>query len=300
MKIKKITKTAACFCAVVLFFLASTDALSLAYYNKFADNYKSEIDAESDSREGLKIITYNLLAEYKGFGGSDPALRGDGVLDFLAREDAHILALQECSSRWQIILKRATDYKFLYSQGSFFFGVMTNLCYNSGELTLKAKGRRVFETGKDSRTRRMVWGIFEDGAGHTFGVISVHLSLCTDRKGQRDVSENLCQATEVVKVSRELGEEYCCPVIIAGDFNIKESGEGNNSSVFEYLKTALIYGKDGAKASYIHNFEVGYKPNDHIFYTNSLRVEEYIVYSEKSLENSSDHFPVMCRFSFEN
>ncbi len=243
-------------------------------------------------REGvIRILSYNLLADSLGFDGTNAVTRADGVCEIINTLTPDVVGLQETSRSWHTCLREKTEYAFIHPLRTEILGTMTCVIYNKSTVTLISDGEKVFQSGFDSRLRRMVWGVFRHKkSGEVFAVVNTHFSLSNN-----DIKVPMKQATELLSFCDNIREKYACPVFSVGDFNARERTVGNNvtSSVYETLCTVLNDAKTDAESVTCGEKQGIYaSSNDHIFYKGEADIKNYVILSQKEFEILSDHYPV--------
>ena len=255
-------------------------------------------EAEKDS-DAVRIMTSNLLVNYKSWGGSDARPRAKmffGVLDEYAPD---VVGLQEVSDQWYTcIMQNKGKYKMLYPVSTGLLMRMTALIYNSETLDLIDKGQLQYENGNDARLRRAVWGLFEHKeTKKQFIVISTHFD--TMRPGQEEEMFSFMesQKEELIALSAQLKEMYNVPVFSIGDFNSCNAG-GNDPvmdapEIYEALSKELTDVKDVAEEK-LNGDALGVdEPTwDHIFLDGEADVQRYAILSHENFKSMSDHFPI--------
>lgn len=246
-------------------------------------------------QNGVRVMTYNILADGIGFEGSDTAERFNGVCDVLNTLKPDVVGLQETSRNWYTYISQNTDYTFLAPLRTSFFGTMTAVVYNKDTLTLLTDGAEVFEAGYTSKLRRMVWGVFEHKTdGKIFAVINTHFSLT-----RNDITVPMKQAAQLKQATDELRKKYRCPIFLTGDFNARERNSGTNisSSVYETLCAVFTDTKTVASTlSYGSQKSIKSACADHIFLCGDALIEKYFLLSQKEFTCFSDHFPIFVDF----
>lgn len=247
----------------------------------------------------LRIISYNLLADTIGFDGENAQLRADGVCKIFKSLSPDALCLQEVSRSWFACIMNNTRYRFVHPIRTGLFATMTAIAYNPEALHLIKSGEQVFEHGVNSSLRRAVWAMFEIKNENVFFIlVSTHFDLNQTVSSPLKNATQLLQATEVVKLCLELNAREKCPVILGGDFNAKKATKKNPSPVYDIINGFFPSAEASAHSRSYLTTEKSGNPLDHIFHTDTLKVEKYYNFYHRSLEELSDHYPIMADFSF--
>lgn len=288
---------------IILFFLTSgSDMYPTAYgdiYSEISEKKQSEeirrlSDYYKKNSDTLRLMTYNILADSLGFEGSPAETRSKGICDILNGISPDVCGFQEVSRNWFVCISDDSDYKFINPVRTVLFEPMTALTYNSRTVCLISFGDRVFESGNNSRLRRMVWGIFiHKKTGKTFGVVNTHFSLSSEKSLSN--TSPLTQALELIVFCKELKEHFDCPIFALGDFNAKESTRSSQSPIYNILCTVFHNTADLTEAV-SHGENGNHKTNsiDHIFSFGNEKITLYVTLSQSSLTALSDHYPIFC------
>lgn len=245
-----------------------------------------------------RLMTFNLLAGLKGFGGSPVESRAPLFGKLLNTCCPDAAALQEmCPGWYSYIINSLPGYGIINRPQTALTGRMTALIYNRNTLTPLECGDAEFEDADDIRTRRAVWAVFEIKAtGERFAVFSTHLSLYgkTARNGER-----LCfsQTAQLIALVKKTAAENNCPVFILGDFNTKEKNSNQSvrkeNTVFSILKSVFTDTASAAKLVAAGSEKSVFSgSNDHIFLYGSAQIKQYHLLSYKTLTELSDHYPI--------
>ncbi len=247
----------------------------------------------------IRIMSANLFADYEGFGGSIVTPRASQFIAVREAFSPDVVALQEMSFNWYCCLQNNDgSYKMVRPLSTFILMKMTALIYNAEKMRLIKSGDIEYENSDDIRTRRAVWGMFSQrNTGKTFIVVSTHLSFLGESGSGSTLETIEAQADALSVLVKTLENENNCPVIIAGDFNAKESsGVDNTQSASEvYEKLAKKYSDvrfSSKEQFYGTEKTVKSLLNDHIFIKGDVQCAAYSVLSFKCLESMSDHYPI--------
>ncbi len=261
------------------------ESFPLSFYENVTDTKENITD--------LRIMSENLQADYKGFGGSGVSERASVFSSLLKGFSPDVVAVQEMSINWYRSIKDTVpSYKTVrkFSAGVLLY--MTGIIYNENTVTLLNSGDLKYSSGNIYIAGHAVWGLFKQKiTNKQFVLVSTHLNLIREGTEKEDFTEAQQQSCELKSLCKMLYVKYGCPVIIAGDFNSKENEEIYNTLLNSFndcrtlAKTLLIYGgnKKGNKKVVT---------NDHIFILGKANVNKYILFSKKSTKAVSDHCPV--------
>lgn len=245
----------------------------------------------------LRIMSYNLLADTLGFEGERAQLRADGVCKILKNLAPDGVCLQEASRNWFACVMNNTGYRFVHPIRTGLFATMTAIAYNPEALLLIKSGEKVFEHGGNSSLRRAVWAMFEIKSENEFFIlVSTHFDLEKTDNFPLESATQLLQATEVVKLCLELNAREKCPVVLGGDFNVKKATKKTPSPVYDIINGFFPDAEASAHSRNYLTTEKNGNPVDHIFHTDTLKAEKYYNFNHKSLEELSDHYPIMADF----
>ncbi len=252
-------------------------------------------------QNAFRVISFNLLADTQGFGGSPAETRAPAAAEILRTFKGDVLCLQEVSPGWFSCLKTNTGdiYKAVQSVRTVLFSKMNVIMYNTLTVTLIKSGSVQFSVGNDTRTRFAVWAVFEHKhSGRQYAVINCHFNLI---KSNIDTGNSLSaanQSNELCALADELYRSFACPVIAAGDFNCREHKTATDSSYIYSRLTA--YFTDARTAA--ESVFVGAKKRfdstsgDHIFIIGTADVKSYNILALPHSETVSDHFAVFADF----
>lgn len=248
--------------------------------------------------ETVRVMSFNLLADYKGFGGGDVKPRAKLFKRLVSDFSPDVLCLQEESFNWFCSIEKSLDgYRQIRPLTCFFGLKMTSLLYNESRVKLIKSGELEYENGDDFRTRRAVYGLFsQKSTGRRFIVISTHLGFLRDEFKASDLKTARSQCSELLRLSNSLQKEYSCDVIIAGDFNSKESDGKKDASpsceIYCILKSVLSDAKYIAERICADEAIKAAPSNDHIFISGDVEVTDFFVISNEPYSKISDHYPL--------
>ncbi len=262
-----------------------------------AASYNIENSRKLSKKESIRVMSFNLLADYKGFGGGDVKPRAELFKSLVSDYMPDVLCLQEESFNWFCsIEKNLEGYRQIRPLTCFLGLKMTSVLYNKSTVTPIKSGELEYENGDDFRTRRAVYALFSQKAtGRRFAVISTHLGFLKEGFESRDICVARSQCSELLKLSAALREKLGCAVIIAGDFNSKEGGEKDalpSCEIYAVLKSVLSDAKYTAERVHAEEGLKTAPSNDHIFISGNVEVTDFFVISKDPYSKISDHYPI--------
>lgn len=288
--------------ALLLHTLPSAAGKSFYFPSRVSDCPPAEIAAAArlygNNAGEARLMTFNLLADSRSFGGSPVESRAPLLGEILNAYHPDAAALQEMSPGWYTyIVNCLPGYGIINRLQTALTDRMTALIYNKNTLTPLVYGDTEFVSSDDIRTRRAVWAVFEIKAtGERFAVFSTHLSLYgkTAPNGER-----LCfsQTAQLIALVKKTAAENNCPVFILGDFNTKEKNSNQSArkenTVFSILKSVFTDTASGAKLVAAGSEKSAFSgSNDHIFLYGNAQIKQYHLLSYKTLTELSDHYPI--------
>ncbi|MGN0526506.1 MAG: endonuclease/exonuclease/phosphatase family protein [Acutalibacteraceae bacterium] len=295
MKIRKFIKIITVIWAVFFFCLTFSDVYiknygttDIIYDEALANKIDKASSLYSKSPTDTRIMTYNILADSKGFEGTDARTRADGVIEIFKSFSPDIVGLQETNRKWFTLILKNTDYRFVSPVKSGALELMTTIIYNPDTVSLLDCGNKAFTFKSNFKLRRMVWGHFINRTTkETFIVINTHFNLCENNNAKAP----LTQSKELIILANTLQKKHNCPVIIIGDFNSKERGE--TKSPYELLLTGFTDCRASAKSEINGNNTTEKSVFfDHIFSLGDVEVKSINFLSYYGLKALSDHYPI--------
>lgn len=241
--------------------------------------------------EAVRIMSYNIQAEGRIYGGTPCESRQNGLTAVLREISPDILCLQEVCREWFTIINMNTDYTAVNSMETEIAELMTVMYYNEKTTELKEWGDEFFDKGGDYRMRRAVWGLFRmKDSGSLVCVVNTHFNVTKDTNNYSGA-----QAMTLISVIENLRQKFTCPIFIVGDFNAKRRTTVTypSSSIYEILTSHFTDTSLVAEA--FSAGDVNTKPTstvDHIFFTGDPRIIRYVILSNKVFLNISDHYPI--------
>lgn len=263
------------------------------------DKSISQSDSERSDGTYARIMTANLLVNYESWGGTDARKRAKMFFKVLDTYKPDVVALQEMSDQWYCcITKNRGSYKLIYPVSTGIQVNMTAIMYNSDAVKLLDYGSKIYSQGDNKRLRRIVWGLFEDKkTNKQYIVTSTHLDLIREGQENEQLKVMKLQAEEQIALSKELKEQYNCPVFSAGDFNAMDDGGYNDPyyapEIYNTLANELTDTKYIAISKTQGNNRDADKPTiDHIFLNGNSIIDRYSILSDEVMMQMSDHYPI--------
>ena len=248
----------------------------------------------------LRLVSYNLLADLPGFGGTDAAERAPYAEAFLRDMDADILCLQEVSPAWFSCLRRpGIMFTAVQPVRTVLLMKMNVIMYNESTVRLIKSGTVQFTAGNDTRTRFAVWAVFEQKAnGRKYAVINCHFNLIRNDGDGGNMLSAANQTNELCLLANGLSEQYNCTVIAAGDFNCRER-KTKTDSTYIYARLTSYFTDAREIAGTVFSGaqkSLASTSGDHIFLSGGARVYGYYILAFPHSELISDHFAAAADF----
>lgn len=242
----------------------------------------------------LRIMSFNLLADYKGFGGGEVLPRAELFSRLISNTLPDVICLQEESFNWFCqIEKSLVGYRQIRPITCFLGLKMTSVLYKKSTLTLLESGETEYEACDDFRTRRAVYGHFrKNDTGERFIVISTHLGFLKNEDDTVGLTNARSQCSRLIALSTELSKKHGCPVIICGDFNSKENTFTAYSEIYNILKSVYSDARYTSQKLYCEERLKKEPSNDHIFTSGNVCVLTFSVISDEEYSEISDHLPL--------
>lgn len=302
---RNVIKCTAAVVAIFLFFSTAADTFikTVGDISKYPVDNETQIQATlsvyEKETDTLRIMTYNLLSDGNGFDGSEAKKRADGICRIIRGLMPDAAGLQEVSRNWYACIVNNTRYRFVAPVRTGISEYMTAIIYNPQTLDLIKSGQITFESGDDSRLRRMVWGLFKrKNDGMFFVILNTHLNLTDSENTERENSVPLSQAKEIVSLCEKLKQEYICPIIVTGDFNAKEQSSENASPVYGIMHSFFEDSKEIANELSQGENKTAFNAYDRIFVSGITDIKRYCILSHKAFSEFSDHYPVFSDIFF--
>ena len=266
---------------------------------KFNEQIKKDNLILSKEETEVRIMTLNLLAHYKSWGGKPVEERSDIFFSIRDGYLPDVLGLQEmCLDWYNEINKNKSEYKFIAPLKTAFPQKMTAILYNSDTVELIDSGNITFSDCWNFKSRRAVWGVFRHiRTDKIFTVVNTHLSFIEESEEAQNFFVQTCQVNELYTATQSLELQYPYPVFIIGDFNTKRRVSYQksviNSGSYGILNSLYTDSEDIAKNKYYgENFNFSNTLNDHIFIKGNVTVKNLSLLSQDCFCALSDHYPL--------
>lgn len=250
------------------------------------------------SENEVRIMTLNLLAHYKSWGGKPVEERSDIFFSIRDGYSPDVLGLQEmCSDWYNEINKQKSNYKFVSPLKTAFPQKMTAILYNSDTIELIDSGSITFSDCWNFKSRRAVWGVFRHKTiNKIFTVVNTHLSFLEELEEENFFTQT-CQVNELYSVTQFLELQYPYPIFVIGDFNTKRRVSYQksviNSGSYGILNSLYTDSEDIAKNKFCgENFNFNNTLIDHIFIKGDVTVKNLSLLSQNCFSSLSDHYPL--------
>ncbi|MBR3810318.1 MAG: hypothetical protein IKK46_08475 [Clostridia bacterium] len=266
---------------------------------KYDDRIKKDNLILNKKENEVRIMTLNLLAHYKSWGGKPVEERSDIFFSIRDGYLPDVLGLQEmCFDWYNEINKNKSEYKFVAPLKTAFPQKMTAILYNSDTVELIDSGSITFSDCWNFKSRRAVWGVFRHiRTDKIFTVVNTHLSFIEESEEAQNFFTQTCQVNELYNVTQTLESQYPYPIFIIGDFNTKRRVSYQksviNSGSYGILNSLYTDSEDIAKNKYYgENFNFNNTLNDHIFIKGEVTVKNLSLLSQDCFCTLSDHYPL--------
>ena len=275
-------------------------------YNFYTGKSESPFDEQikkdnlilKKSENEVRIMTLNLLAHYKSWGGKPVEERSDIFFSIRDGYSPDVLGLQEmCSDWYNEINKQKSNYKFVSPLKTAFPQKMTAILYNSDTIELIDSGSITFSDCWNFKSRRAVWGVFRHKKiNKIFTVVNTHLSFL-EKLEEENFFTQTCQVNELYSVTQFLELQYPYPIFVIGDFNTKRRVSCQksviNSGSYGILNSLYTDSEDIAKNKFCgENFNFNNTLIDHIFIKGDVTVKNLSLLSQNCFSSLSDHYPL--------
>lgn len=275
-------------------------------YNFYTGKSESPFDEQikkdnlilKKSENEVRIMTLNLLAHYKSWGGKPVEERSDIFFSIRDGYSPDVLGLQEmCSDWYNEINKQKNNYKFVSPLKTAFPQKMTAILYNSDTIELIDSGSITFSDCWNFKSRRAVWGVFRHKTiNKIFTVVNTHLSFLEELEEENFFTQT-CQVNELYSVTQFLELQYPYPIFVIGDFNTKRrvyyQKSVINSGSYGILNSLYTDSEDIAKNKFCgENFNFNNTLIDHIFIKGDVTVKNLSLLSQNCFSSLSDHYPL--------
>jgi endonuclease/exonuclease/phosphatase family metal-dependent hydrolase len=279
------------------------------YTGKKESVYKEQIKKDNlilcKKENEIRIMTLNLLAHYKSWGGRPVEERSDMFFSIRDGYSPDVLGLQEmCSDWYKEISNNKSNYKFVSPIKTSFPQKMTAILYNSDTLKVIDSGNEVFSDTLNYKARRVVWAVFKvKNTSKIFVVLNTHLSFLSKNKIDENYPTQACQVNKLYSITKTLYSQYSAPILVIGDFNTKRRVNYQKSVVtsgsYGILNSLYTDAENVAKNKFFsENMSFNNTLNDHIFIYGDVNVTNLSLLSQDCFVNLSDHFPILADISF--
>ncbi len=266
---------------------------------KYDDRIKKDNLILNKKENEVRIMTLNLLAHYKSWGGKPVEERSDIFFSIRDGYLPDVLGLQEmCFDWYNEINKNKSEYKFVAPLKTAFPQKMTAILYNSGTVELIDSGSITFSDCWNFKSRRAVWGVFRHiRTDKIFTVVNTHLSFIEESEEAQNFFVQTCQVNELYTTLQTLELQYPYPVFIIGDFNTKRRVSYQksviNSGSYGILNSLYTDSEDIAQNKFFgENLNFNNTLNDHIFVKGDITVKNLSLLSQDCFNDLSDHYPL--------
>lgn len=260
------------------FFESKVDSLKTPSLDQLSNVKKSMIPDLPARTGACRIMSYNILADLKGWGPEhipvSSNIRKEFVAGLIKAYQPDVIALQEVTSTWGALLPELVNdqYGFIHLELS---GKQKNACplvYNQSKLTVIDSGYNALWEGDTAHIYQTVtWAVFENKeTRERFAAIGTHWK--TDATPEKQLAE----ADLTANLVKRIQTEYQVPVFAMGDFNATP-----NSQAY-----ALFTESCGLKNG------TGTMGVDHIFYSQGVKLTGKGSETGGAFQFGSDHFPM--------
>ncbi len=296
------------------FLLLSAGFFALAYIYEDKGNISEinlpksfEIEMADDAFENageIRIMSSNLLVDYKSWGGLPAKPRAKKYIALLDAYKPDVIGVQEFCENWfcAVNYNLPDGYKIINPLTTGMLFRMSAMIYNSDTLKLIKSDSFSYEMG-DPRLRRVVWAVFEDRAtGKRFAVTNTHLDLLRDGQEEELANVMRSQRDELLNCIDEITESFDCPVFAVGDYNTAEdtysTREVDIPEIYNSLAKKLIDTKFVSKNQVCGSEREWLFPSyDHIFMKGNAEINSFCLMSYDYLTDMSDHYMIFADIS---
>ena len=247
----------------------------------------------SDTKQTLRIMSYNILAER--YGEITASSRADIVNDVIISYSPDVVGIQEVDAAWHTELDKVIkdgNYKFACKNIPSGKPCLTTFLYNIN--TVKLKSECFIDIEPDNDIRVFAVAVFERlSDGKLFLVTNTHPVPASRGQVYLDHMEKIAAFT-----NQRLEKYKKLPLIMTGDFNTRESSEHyekfiSDTGLFDAKIKTKVLVKD---VSSFGRFGLPHQENftslDHIFINDRVEVKLFDTVTDKGVENASDHIPI--------
>ena len=299
--------------AVLTAFVACVDTDLSGYgYPEGFEEALAEYDFSRGEDVDVRVMSYNILAHMKSWGGSPVPPRAKMLIKIIEETTPDVMGVQEMSSDWHKALGEnlPEGYEVLHPDIDILNKNKSPIIYNKEKLELIESGYQAYKEGDENGCRAITWGLFTvKKTGKYVIVTNTHLDLIREGKEEKELEIMNKQADELIAKIEELYSQYSCAVIACGDYNCMESGDipdysGKAQGVYAaeviYKKLAGYFTDakycDGAVLS-CRDVQVASAPTwDHIFVKGDAVARTFFVLDGEEFENLSDHYAIFADF----
>ena len=268
-------------------------------------NFKEKMAEDFFENTGeIRIMSSNLLVDYKSWGGLPAKPRAKEYLQLLDTYKPDVIGVQEFCEGWFCAVNHnlPNGYKLLHSFTTGTLVRMSAMIYNAETLDVVESDTFSYEMG-DPRLRRVVWAVFEiKKTGKRFAVTNTHLDLLRDGQEKELTHVMRSQRDELLNCIEEIVEKFDCPVFSTGDYNTAEDTPKTNETdipeIYNSLTESLVDTKYVSK-NQVFGTEKDWKyPSyDHIFMKGNAEINSFCLMSYDYLTDMSDHYTIFADIS---
>lgn len=303
----------AVFALTALVACVNTDLSGIGFAQGFEDAL-SCFDFTLSKDADVRVMSYNILAHMKSWGGSPVPPRAKMLLMMLDEIQPDVIGIQEMSSDWHKVLEAnlGDEYVVLHPDIDIFNKNKTPIIYNKDKLMLIESGYYAYKEGDENACRAITWGLFTVKATGKYVIVTnTHLNFIKDGQESKSLEIMKSQAEELISKINELYGRYSCPVIACGDYNSMESGDIPDAFGDEYGVRAAkdVYDKLAAALTDVKFMQdtdiicadesIAAAPSwDHIFLKGDATADKFFIVDGQAFENVSDHYAIFADFKF--
>ncbi|MDE6110992.1 MAG: hypothetical protein K2F65_03635 [Eubacterium sp.] len=301
---KKISKK-----LIALGLILCTVAVALTiFYNEKGDisevqlpiDFESRLEDDAFDHTGdIRIMSSNLLVDYKSWDGKPVKPRAREYLSLIDAYKPDVIGVQEFCESWfcAVNYNLPDGYKVIRPLSTGLLLRMSSMIYNSDTLNLIQSDSFAYQMG-DPRLRRIAWALFEEKAtGKYFVVTNTHLDLLRD--GQNEELSNVMrsQRDEFLQCIDALADTYECPVFSVGDYNTAEESSSTREEdipeIYNSIAKELVDTKFVSKNQVCGTEKRWSSPSyDHIFMKGNAEINSFCLMSYDYLTDMSDHYTI--------
>ena len=258
---------------------------------------KNENKTTDDERENLiKVMSYNILCY--GIGEYEWQKRAPHVVDLIKRENPDLFGVQEATPEWMEVLKKEFGNYGCVGVGrddGNMLGEFVAIFYKKERFLIKSSGHfwlsetpNVPSKGWDSEcTRLCTWVILKD---RKTDKQIIHLNTHIDHVGKIARKESVKLIIDKIRGLKNI------PIVVTGDFNLREGGSLYNIIVnSDVLRDTKYSCEDTMDEKTFNNFG-GQEAEvmDFVFINDNFKTLKYRVVQDMNDDKYiSDHYPVV-------